>query len=80
MGFSEVTLGIYLAVCSITPMAVGTLDPDVGTEIVTLAGDYADRVIASLPEEDSDVLHAGLVGAFVTFFVEAAGAFTNRAA
>lgn len=57
----------------IASMAATTLDPQVCHSITALAGEYADRVVASLPEEDPDVLHAGLVGAFVTFLVDAVG-------
>lgn len=53
-------------------MAVtSTLEPDVVAGVVALAGDYADEIVASLPEDDPQILRDGLVGALVSFFVDA---------
>ena len=51
--------------------AVDVLDPEKVASVVTLAGTYADQVRDSLPEDDPEILQAGLVGAFVSFFVDA---------
>lgn len=49
------------------------LDPSraVVSNVIVLAGTYADQVIDSLPEDDREILRAGLVGALVSFLVDA---------
>jgi hypothetical protein len=59
-------------------MDTGVLDPDEATtSLTTLAETYADEVIASLPEEDLEVLRKGLTGAFLSFLVDAALILTS---
>ena len=58
-------------------MATGVLDPAMVANVVALADTYAEQVIDSLPEEDPEVLRAGLVGALVSFFVDALLATTG---
>ena len=52
----------------------GVLDRDDEkvTSLTDLAGSYADEVMASLPEDDLEILRKGLMGAFLSFFADAA--------
>jgi hypothetical protein len=60
----------------------GVLDRDDEkvTSLTDLAGAYADEVIASLPEDDPEILRKGLMGAFLSFFVDAAQTLRGEAA
>jgi len=61
---------------------IGVLDRDVDVETVTsltnLASTYADEVVASLPEDDPEVLRKGLTGAFLTFLGDAVGVLSGH--
>jgi hypothetical protein len=71
---SECDLAMYhQAMVAVT----GVLDPEVVAGVVTIADTYAGAVLDSLPEDDPEILRAGLVGAFVSFFVDALLATTS---
>jgi hypothetical protein len=53
-------------------MALGVLDRATVEEVALLADDYADRIVADLPNAESeDHLRMGLAGALLAFLADA---------